>query len=188
MNMPKWLMWTLGIILLVIFMVGGIYNNLISKDQNVAQNWAQIENQLQRRFDLIPNLVATVKGYATHERTLFDSVAKARSAWADAKTSSDKMAAAGKVEGFLGRLIAVAEAYPQLQASENFRALQDELAGTENRIAIARMRYNEAVEAYNIAAKRVPGVFFVKLFRFDREKPFFKVKEEGAKKAPKITF
>jgi len=165
----------------------GIYNGLVGRDQNVKQSWAQVENQLQRRYDLIPNLVETVKGYATHEKELFENVTKARSAWAGAKTPSEKVAAANEVEGTLSRLMVVVENYPQLRASENFRALQDELAGTENRVAVERMRYNDAVQEYNTVARSVPTVFFVGLFGFDKEKAFFKA-VEGAKEAPKVKF
>jgi LemA protein len=185
--MWRWLAGILIVILVVGFWLVGIYNGLVGRDQLVKQSWAQVENQLQRRYDLIPNLVETVKGYAKHEKELFENVTKARSAWVEAKEASEKIAAANQIEGFLGRLIAVAENYPALRASENFRALQDELAGTENRIAVARMRYNDAVQEYNTAAKRIPTVFFVSLFGFDREKAFFAA-PEGAKEAPKVKF
>jgi LemA protein len=185
--MWKWLVGILAVILLIGFWVAGIYNNLVGIDQNVKQSWAQVENQLQRRYDLIPNLVETVKGYATHEKELFENVTKARSAWAAAKSTGEKVSAANQMEGFLGRLIAVAENYPQLRASENFRALQDELAGTENRMAVARMRYNEAVQEYNTIAKRVPTILFVNQFGFDKEKVFFEAVKE-AKEAPKVKF
>jgi LemA protein len=186
-GMWKWLVGILVVVLLIGFWTVGIYNNLVGKDQLVKTSWAQIESQLQRRYDLIPNLVETVKGYAAHEKQLFENVAAARSAWAAARPGTEKVAAANQVEGFLGRLIAVAENYPQLRASENFRALQDELAGTENRIAVARMRYNEAVQDYNTTAKRFPTVFFVGMFGFDREKTFFAA-PPAAKEAPKVKF
>ena len=185
--MWKWLVGILAVILVLGFWIVGIYNNIVGIDQNVKQSWAQVENQLQRRFDLIPNLVETVKGYAKHEKELFENVTAARSAWAGAKTVSDKVKAAGQVEGFLGRLIAVAENYPVLRATENFRALQDELAGTENRMAVARMRYNEAVQLYNTTVKQIPTVFFANLFGFDKEKVFFEAVKE-AKEAPKVKF
>jgi len=185
--MQKWMI-AGGIVLLVLLWIGGIYNGMVGKDQNVAQSWAQIENQLQRRYDLIPNLVNTVKGYAKYEKSVFEAVTKARSAWAGAKSGSEKVTAANQLEGAIGRLIAVAESYPQLKASTNFIALQDELAGTENRIAVARMRYNEAVQDYNKTAKRIPTVLFVKMFGFDGQKEFFKVKDEAAKQAPKVNF
>ena len=185
--MWRWLVGILVVVLLIGFWVVGIYNNLVGMDQSVKQSWAQVENQLQRRYDLIPNLVETVKGYAKHEKELFENVARARSAWAAARTGAEKVSAANEMEGFLGRLIAVAENYPVLRASENFRALQDELAGTENRVAVARMRYNDAVQEYNTTARRVPTVFFVNLFGFDREKIFFAAAQE-AKEAPKVKF
>jgi len=185
--MAKWLIGLLVVIVLIGAWFVGIYNGLVGMDQNVKQNWSQVENQLQRRYDLIPNLVETVKGYAKHEKELFENVAAARSAWAGAKTPNDKIAAAKGMEGFLGRLIAVSENYPQLKASENFRALQDELAGTENRVAVARMRYNEAVQSYNTKAKSLPTAFFVSMFGFDREKAFFEAATE-AKEAPKVKF
>ncbi|MBI5078845.1 LemA family protein [Candidatus Saganbacteria bacterium] len=185
--MWKWITGILVVVLLSGMWTVGIYNGLVGKDQMAEQNWAQVENQLQRRYDLIPNLVETVKGYAKHEKELFENVTKARSAWAGAKTGTEKINAANQVEGFLGRLMVVMENYPQLRASENFRALQDELAGTENRVAVARMRYNDAVQDYNTTAKRVPTVFFVNLFGFEREKAFFAV-PAGAKEAPKVKF
>lgn len=187
-NGLKWLIGIVVVVLLLIFWVVGIYNGLVVKDQNVKTSWAQVETQLQRRYDLIPNLVATVKGYAKHETELFENVAKARSAWANATSVNDKIKSANNVEGFLGRLIAVAESYPVLRASENFMALQDELAGTENRISVQRMRFNDAVQDYNTSAKKIPTVFFVRIFGFDSEKAFFKVASEAAKEAPKVTF
>jgi LemA protein len=156
-------------------------------DQNVKQGWAQVENQLQRRYDLIPNLVETVKGYAKHEKTTFENITKARSAWTGATNATQKVNAANEMEGALSRLMVVVENYPQLQAAPNYRALQDELAGTENRIAVERMRYNEKVQAYNTRAKSIPTVVFVRTFGFDSEKIFFK-SAEAAKDAPKVKF
>lgn len=189
--MNKGLMWAVGIVvavIVVVMWVTGIYNGLVGLDQGVKTAWAQVENQLQRRYDLIPNLVETVKGYATHEKSLFVELAKARTAWAGARTTGEKVSAANNMEGFLSRLMVVVENYPVLQASVNFRALQDELAGTENRLAVERMRYNEMVRTYNTTAKRLPTVFFVRLFAFDPEKAFFKVTSEAAKEAPKVKF
>jgi len=183
----KWLAGILIVVLVIGFWIVGLYNGLVGRDQAVKQNWAQVETQLQRRYDLIPNLIETVKGYTKHESGVFEEVTKARSAWAGAKTQNDKVTAANQMEGSLGRLIAVAENYPQLKASENFRALQDELAGTENRIAVARMRYNDAVTEYNVGAKRIPTVFFVSMFGFDKEKTFFEA-AKGAAEAPKVKF
>ena len=185
--MLRWLIGILVVILLLGMWMVGVYNGMVGKDQNVKQYWAQIENQLQRRYDLIPNLVETVKGYAKHEKELLENITAARSAWAGAKTTGEKVAAANQVEGALGRLMVVVENYPQLKASENFRALQDELAGTENRISFARKNYNEAVQDYNTSARSVPAVFFVGLFGFDREKTFFQA-VKGAEEAPKVKF
>ncbi len=188
--MSKGLMWLIGVVvvvLLAIMWVVGIYNNLVGMDQDVKQGWAQVENQLQRRYDLIPNLVETVKGYAKHEKETFENITKARSAWAGAQNTTQKVNAANDLEGALARLMVVVENYPQLQAAANFRALQDELAGTENRIAVERMRYNEKVQSYNTKAKSVPTAFFVRLFGFDPEKVFFKA-AEPAKEAPKVKF
>ncbi|KAF0132681.1 MAG: hypothetical protein FD145_1593 [Candidatus Saganbacteria bacterium] len=184
--MKPWI-WILLVVAVVGFFIVGIYNNLVGIDQAVKQSWAQVENQLQRRYDLIPNLVESVKGYAKHEKELFENVTKARSAWAGASSQSDKVSAANQMEGALARLMVVVENYPQLQAAANFRALQDELAGTENRIAVERMRYNEAVQYYNTVARKIPTVFFVKMFGFDLEKMFFKAAEQ-AKEAPKVKF
>jgi len=175
------------LIAMVVWMVG-VYNGLVTLDQSVKQSWAQVENQLQRRYDLIPNLVSTVKGYAAHEKQIFIDVAEARAKLAGAASVNDKVKASNAMEGVLGRLLAIAENYPQLQASINFRALQDELAGTENRLAVARMRYNEEVQTYNTKARSIPTVFFVRIFGFDGEKPFFAVQKEEAKEAPKVTF
>ena len=188
--MNKALIWVIGIavvILLVSSWFVGIYNSLVVIDQDVKQSWAQVENQLQRRYDLIPNLVETVKGYAAHEKSTFENIATARSAWANASNTTQKVEAANGMEGALSRLMVVVENYPQLQAAANFRALQDELAGTENRIAVERMRYNEKVQMYNTKAKSMPTAFFVRLFGFDAEKVFFKA-QAGAEQAPKVKF
>jgi len=185
--MWRWLVGILAVILVCGFIVAGIYNNLVGLSQDVSKKWADVDSQLQRRYELIPNLVGTVKGYAKHEKELFENVTRARSAWAGAKTTSEKVAAANEVEGALGRLMVVVENYPTLKASENFRALQDELAGTENRINTARLRYNESVQSYNTTARSLPTVMLVKRFGFDPEKQFFKA-QEAAKEAPKVVF
>ncbi|MCM8819030.1 MAG: LemA family protein [Candidatus Omnitrophica bacterium] len=149
------------------------YNRLVKIDQKVKEAWAQVENVLQRRNDLIPNLVETVKGYAKHERNVFIEVTKARTSLMNAKTIPEKAAASMQLEHALSRLLLVVENYPQLKASENFLKLQDELAGTENRIAVERMRYNQAVNTYNKIAKSFPTLLFVNIFHFDKEKPYF---------------
>lgn len=180
------LIWFAAILMGFIFIIV-TYNSIVNENQNVLGKWAQVENQLQRRNDLIPNLVETVKGYATHEKTLFVDLAKARTSWASAKTTGGQIKSAGEISGVLSRLMMVAENYPTLQASANFRALQDELAGTENRIAVERMWYNESVQVYNSKVKRFPTVIFVRLFGFDGDKPFFKA-DGVAKVAPRVMF
>ena len=186
--MRIFLLAVLAILVVIMVWVVGIYNGMVGLDQSVKQSWAQVENQLQRRYDLIPNLVSTVKGYAAHEKQIFIDVAEARAKLAGAASVNDKVKASNAMEGVLGRLLAIAENYPQLQASINFRALQDELAGTENRLAVARMRYNEEVQRYNTRARSVPTAFFVRIFGFDGEKPFFAIQKEEAKEAPKVNF
>ena len=137
-----------------------VKNGLIEKDESVSEAWSQIDTQLQRRADLIPNLVSTVKGYAAHEKDIFKAVADARAKLMAANSPSMKAAASGLLNGALGRLFAVAENYPQLKADTNYARLQDELAGTENRIAVARTRYNQSVKLYNAAIRKFPGSIF----------------------------
>ena len=137
-----------------------VKNGLIEKDESVSEAWSQIDTQLQRRADLIPNLVSTVKGYAAHEKDIFKAVADARAKLMAANSPSMKAAASGLLNGALGRLLAVAENNPQLKADTNFARLQDELAGTENRIAVARTRYNQSVKLYNAAIRKFPGSIF----------------------------
>lgn len=187
--MGKWL-WIGGVVVVLLIVIGwvvGIYNGLVQIDQGVQEAWSQVETQLQRRADLIPNLVETVKGYATHEKSIFIQVAEARAKLAGATNVKDKIAAANDMSSALSRLLVIVENYPQLKADVNFRQLMDNLEGTENRIGVARMRYNEAVKVYNTAARSVPNVFFVSLFRFDASKPFFEA-AAGAKDVPKVTF
>lgn len=176
---------------IALFVLGGAsvskYNQMVTMDESIRASWAQIDNVLQRRNDLIPNLVNTVKGYASHEKEIFEEVAKARAGLAGAQTINDKVKANLAMESVLGRLLAISENYPQLKANENFRALQDELAGTENRIAVERMRYNEVVQAYNILVKSFPGNLVAKLSGFGIKEVYFKA-AEGAKEVPKVNF
>ncbi len=162
------------------------YNSMVALNENVNGKWSQVENQLQRRADLIPNLVATVKGYASHEEEIFTNVAEARSKLIGAQTPADAAAANDGLNSALSRLLAIAEAYPQLKADANFRQLQDELAGTENRLAVARMDYNNAVQVYNTRIKRFPTVLIAGMAGFDA-KEYFKA-EEGAENAPVVDF
>jgi len=180
----------LGIVLVVLFVAirypMSYYNRMVSLQEATKQAWAQVDNQLKRRSDLIPNLVSTVKGYAAHEKEIFENIAKARAKLAGARTIPEKIAAARSFEGALSRLLMVVENYPNLKADQTFARLMDELAGTENRIAVERMRYNKAVEAYNMFIKRFPGRFFAGIFGFEPG-TYYEV-EEAAKKAPKVEF
>ncbi|MEI7899105.1 MAG: LemA family protein [bacterium] len=162
-------------------------NTVVALHENGLAKWAQVETVLQRRYDLIPNLVNTVKGYASHEKGLFEEVARLRSQWAAAKTQTDKAAAAGQLEAGLGRLLLVAEQYPQLKASENFMGLQTELAGTENRISVERQRYNEAVRAFNTKIKLFPWNVFAARCGFNTDMKYFESVQQ-AKEAPKVEF
>ena len=164
----------------------GNYNKFVRLDQAVKSAWAQVENQLQRRFDLIPNLVETVKGYAKQEKDVMIEVTNARSRVGGAGTVPDKIAANNELSGALSRLLLVVEKYPDLKSNQNFMHLQDELAGTENRIAVERMRYNEAVKIYNQTIKSFPANLLAGMFGF-KEGTFFDAPKE-AKTAPKVQF
>lgn len=165
----------------------GIYNALVSKSENVKASWAQVENVLQRRADLIPNLVNTVKGYAAHEKGVFEEVTRARSAWTGASSQEDKVKAATAMDSAISRLLVVSENYPTLKADSVFLKLQDELAGTENRIAVERMRYNEAVRGYNVLLRSFPANLLASRFGFRQFSEYFKA-EEKAKAVPEVKF
>jgi LemA protein len=165
---------------------GCSYNRFVSQEEALKAQWAQVENQLQRRNDLIPNLVETVKGYAAHEEGVFKEVADARSRLLAAKSPEETIAAANQQTSALGRLLAIAENYPQLKANEQFNRLMDELSGTENRIAVERMRYNERVQEYNTSRRQFPANVTAKVFGF-KEYPFFQAPPE-AKQVPKVNF
>jgi LemA protein len=167
-------------------MFAGNYNRFVQMDVGIKAAWSQVENQLQRRYDLIPNLVETVKGYAKQEKDVLVEVTNARSKVGGAGTVPDKIAANNELSGALSRLMVVVERYPDLKSNQNFLKLQDELAGTENRIAVERMRYNDAVKIYNQAIRTFPANFVAGMFGF-KEATFFKV-EEAAKAAPKVKF
>ncbi len=164
----------------------GTYNSLVTMDEGVKAAWAQVENQLQRRYDLIPNLVETVKGYAAHEKEVFLKVTEARAKVGGATTVSDKIAANNGLSAALSRLLLVVERYPDLKANTNFIRLQDELAGTENRISVERRRYNETVKIYNIKIRRFPTNLLAGMFGFEKA-TFFEVPKER-QEAPKVKF
>ena len=138
----------------------GQYNRVVSMDEQVKSQWAQVENQLKRRYDLIPNLVETVKGYAKHEKEVFENIANARTKYFQAQTVKDKIQASQQLEGALSRLLLLQERYPELKSNENFMKLQDSLEGTENRISVERKRYNDLVRELNVYTKTFPGMFF----------------------------
>jgi LemA protein len=160
---------TLGVILLVGFLALGKivagYNSVIAMDENVKGKWAQVENQLKRRYDLIPNLIETVKGYAKHEKELFENIAEARTQYFQAKDVNKKIEASNRLEGALSRLLLLQERYPVLKANESFLKLQDSLEGTENRISVARKRYNDAVQILNTYIRTFFGRFYAMFAR-----------------------
>lgn len=178
------------VLLMALFMGGryvGVRNELVTQQEAVRAQWSDVENDLQRRADLIPNLVATVKGFAAHETEVYKDIADARSALINGRTPQDKIAANEQLTGALSRLLVVAEAYPQLKSNENFLHLQDELAGTENRIAVERRKYNEALQTYNTNLQLFPNNIVASLSGFTRDDAYFKT-EPGAEKAPKVQF
>jgi len=180
----------LGIVVALVLMVViagcGTYNRIVTLDEGANNAWANVETVLQRRYDLIPNLVNTVKGYAQHEQGILEEITRMRSQWGEAKTVSEKVSAASGMESALARLMVVVENYPDLKANQNFLALQDELAGTENRIAVERRRYNEAVRAYNTTIRRFPANMFAGAFNFEKRSPFEAA--EGAQEVPQVQF
>jgi len=180
----------LVIVLVAIIALGGwffgVRNNLIGMDENIQAQWAQVENQMQRRYDLIPNLVNTVKGYARHEKEIFTQIAEARAKLAGASSVRDKVKASNALESVLGRLLMIVERYPNLKASANFTRLMDELAGTENRLAVARRYYNEAVKIYNRTIRMFPASIVATLSGFEKA-DYFQI-EEKVKTVPMVKF
>lgn len=174
------------VIAMIAGLIAGYYNRFVTLKESVKEKWAQVENQLKRRNDLIPNLVESTKGYMGHEKEVFEHIADARAKLAGATTLQDKVKSAGELEGAFARLLAVFENYPQLKANENFARLMDELAGTENRISVERKRYNDEVKSYNTIIKRFPGKFFAGLFNFE-EAPYFETAPEE-EKVPEVKF
>ena len=181
----------LVVLALIALAVGGMYvgrrNVMVQKNETVKSAWAQVDVVLQRRADLIPNLVETVKGFAAQEQTVFHDIASARSALLGAQTPADKIAANGQLDGALGRLLLIVENYPQLKSNENFLRLQDELAGTENRIAVERKRYNDAIQDYNTYIGLFPNNIFAAWAGFQRNNAYFAA-SESSREAPKVQF
>ena len=185
-----WLFAGFGVVVVIVLAIVGFfwgtYNSLVTKSQAIDSQWAQVETQYQRRFDLIPNLVNSVKGIMTQEQTVFDNLAQARTKYAGATTTDEKAAAGGEVESALGRLLVVMENYPQLRSIEAVTTLMDELAGTENRISVERGRYNDKVRDYNTAIKTFPSNIIAAKFNFTEHQYFTSV--SGADLAPKVEF
>ncbi len=185
--------WQIVVIVLVVLgvIIGGSFasarNNMVRKKEQINQTWSEVNVVIERRADLIPNLVATVRGYAAHEQTVFDSVTRAREALLAAHTRAGRMQANGQLDGALGRLLAVVENYPQLKANENFLELQDELEGTENRIAVERRRYNLALQDYNTYIGLIPNNLFAHWAGFTRDNDYFKA-SPAAQQVPKVVF
>jgi LemA protein len=181
----------LGVLLLIVVMFAGkfvsVRNELATQNEAIAGAWAQVDVALQRRADLIPNLVSTVKGFATHEQQVIDSVTAARAALGGARTPSEKIAANGQLDSAISRLLVISENYPNLKSNENFLRLQDELAGTENRIAVERRKYNEVVQRYNTQIALFPNNLIASMSGFQRNDAYFKT-DPGSRAVPKVAF
>jgi LemA protein len=179
------------VLALLVLWIGGTYigrrNEMVRKNETIKAAWSQVDVVLERRADLIPNLVETVKGIAAQEQTVFGDIAKARSALLGARTPTDRIAANAQLDGALGRLLVVVENYPQLKSNENFLRLQDELAGTENRIAVERRRYNDSLQDYNTYIGLFPNNIFAQWAGFKRNEAYFQA-PEAARQAPKVAF
>ena len=187
----KALLIILGVLILGGLFIGGkavaIRNDLVVQREAINGAWSQVDVALQRRADMIPNLVETVKGFAKQEQTVFSDIANARAAMSGARTPAEKIQANGQLEGALSRLLVVVENYPQLKSNENFLRLQDELAGTENRIAVERRKYNEIVQKYNTSIELFPNNLAAGLFGFQRNDAYFKT-EPAKREAPAVKF
>ncbi len=188
--MNRGLLVALAVVAILLLGVGGClvgnYNRLVTAREALNQKWAQVDNQLQRRSDLIGNLVETVKGTATQEQTVFGEIADARARMSGARTPADGIAADNAMTGAIGRLLVVVENYPQLKSNEAFVGLMDELTGTENRLAVERMRYNEEAQSYNVLVKRFPTNLYATAFNF-QQAPYYQI-EQKARTAPKVDF
>lgn len=189
--MKKGVLIGIGVFAVLVLIVGGsiigIRNGLVAADEAVNVSWSQVENVLQRRADLIPNLVNTVKGYAKQEKEIFTQIAEARAKLAGANTVPEKISANQGIESALARLLVVVERYPDLKSNQNFMALQDELSGTENRIAVERMRYNESIRSYNIMVRKFPANIVAGFFGFAIKDAYFEAAPE-AKAVPAVQF
>ena len=181
----------LGVLVIVVLMVFGSYvsakNQMVAKDQNVKANWSEVDVQLERRADLIPNLVETVKGFTKEESTVFGDIANARAGMLNAQGPAAKIAANGQIDSALGRLLALAENYPQLRSSDQFMRLQDELAGTENRISVARKRYNDALQDYNTFVQQFPNSIWAGMAGFHPNNAYFTA-SPAAQAVPAVHF
>jgi len=180
-----------AVLVIIALLFGGMYvsrrNQMVTLNESVKSDWAQVDVVLQRRSDLIPNLVETVKGFAAHEETVYNDIAQARAALGGAQTPKDKIAANGQLDGALSRLLLIVENYPQLKSNENFLRLQDELAGTENRIAVERKRYNDSIQAYNTYIGQFPNSFYAKWAGFQRNNDYFAA-SPASREVPKVQF
>ena len=189
---PVWIVLgaVLGLFVLVAVIVGGTlaskWNQLVTMDTDVKAKWAQVDNQLQRRNDLIPNLVETVKGFATQEKSIMESIANARAKMAGGGSVQDRISASNELSSALSRLLVVVENYPQLKSDATFHRLMDELAGTENRLSVERKRYNDAVQVYNVAVRQFPGNLVASVLGF-KEQPYFEV-PAAARQVPQVKF
>lgn len=179
------------VIVVIALLVGGMYvsrrNQMVTLNETMKSNWAQVDVVLQRRSDLIPNLVETVKGFAAHETTVYDDIAKARAALGGAQTPKDKIAANAQLDGALSRLLVIVENYPQLRSNQNFLQLQDELAGTENRISVERRRYDDAIQSYNTFIGLFPNNVFAGWAGYKRNDAYFAA-PEASRAVPKVQF
>jgi len=181
----------IAILIVVAIACGSVYvhhrNQMVSLNEQVKSNWSEVDVNLERRADLIPNLVETVKGYAAQEQTVFGDIAKARASLLGAQTPQDKIAANNQLDGALGRLLLIVENYPKLKSNENFLRLQDELAGTENRIAVARKRYNDSIQTYNTYIGQFPNTLIAPSAGFHRNEAYFQA-APAAQQVPKVSF
>ncbi|MBE9387917.1 LemA family protein [Vagococcus salmoninarum] len=186
MKMNKMVLGIIGVVVVIGILFGTTYNGLVSKEADVDAQWANVESKLQRRYDLIPNLVNSVKGSMKQEKEVFGNIADARAKMAGAKGPEEVSEASGELEGALSRLLVVMENYPELKSNENVQTLMTQLEGTENRISVERDRYNEAVKSYNVAIRKFPKSIFASIGGFDK-KEFFEA-DKGAEKAPDVNF